>query len=57
LSGREAWGTHDEAEGASFAEVKTPMERPERRMAAALACAADGMNTMWSTSTMPEGLG
>jgi len=32
-------------------------ERPQRRMAAALACAADGTNTMWSTSTMPAGLG
>ena len=50
-------GTHGEAEGASFAEVKTPMERPQRRMAAALACAAGGMNTMWSASTRPAGLG
>ena len=35
LSGREGLDTHDEVEGASFAEVKTPMERPKRRMAAA----------------------
>ena len=26
-------------------------------MAAALVCAADGMNTMWSVLTMPAGLG
>ena len=35
LSGREGLDTLDEAEDASFAEVKTPMERPQRRMAAA----------------------
>jgi len=39
LSGREGWDYYDKAKGVRVRLVKTPMERPKRRMAAALVCA------------------